>query len=88
MPRRSTVDSALSRRRLRRGGHKAPKGVRPLTLKALGQAIGYSESHLSGVETGRERAGDNLIEALARFHKAPMDTIRREAEQAYRAARK
>lgn len=88
MPRRSTADTALIRRRLRRGGHKAPKTTRPMTLKALGAEIGYSESHLSGVETGRGQAGDRLIEALARFYKAPLETIRREAEQAFREARK
>lgn len=88
MPRRSTVDSALSRRRLRRGGHKAPKTTRPMTLKDLGEAIGYSQSRLSEVETGRGRAGERLVEALSRFYKAPLETIRREAEQAYRAARK
>jgi len=72
--------------RCNRGGPHSRK--RPLTLRTLEARTGYSLGHLSDVEQGKKRAGDDLVAALARIFDKPVPQMRRICNDTYREAQR
>lgn len=78
--------SKLRQARANRGGPRSSR--RPLTLKDLVERTGYSESHLSEVERGIKRAGDKMVEALARALGTTVKRMRRICDETYQEAQR